>query len=85
MLTFLIIALLAAGDAGPQTTRAADEVERTSDAQDKMICKRFTETGSLVRAQRVCKTKRDWDRERSVIRSGPQSGSCNASGTGSGC
>jgi len=85
MLTFLIIALLAAGDAGPQTARPADEGERTSDAPDKMVCKRFTETGSLVRAQRVCKTKRDWDRERSVIRSAPAGGSCNASGTGSGC
>ena len=85
MLAFLVIALLAAGDAGSQGSRTADEGERASDAPEKVICKRFTETGSLVRAQRVCKTKRDWDRERAVIRSAPTMDSCSVRGEAGNC
>lgn len=82
MLGLIAFALLAAG---PQTTPPAGEGARAENGQDKVICKRFTETGSLVRAQRVCKTKRDWDRDRAVIRSAPTIDSCSARGNGGPC
>ncbi len=49
-----------------------------------MICKRFIETGSLVKGYRTCKGKREWERERDNIRS-PRaaSGSCNSAESGS--
>jgi hypothetical protein len=38
-----------------------------------------------VRAQRVCKSKREWDRDRAVIRSAPGVDSCSARGNGGQC
>lgn len=66
--------------------RKADDHEKSSDKSDKMICKRFMETGSLVKGYRVCKTKRDWERERETARSVTNnSGSCASQGLGGGC
>ena len=31
-----------------------------ADASDKLICKRFAETGSFVKKRRVCLTERQW-------------------------
>ena len=45
-----------------------DVAEKASDAQDKVICKRFVETGSLVKGYRTCKTKREWEIERDAVR-----------------
>lgn len=56
------------------------------DPKDKVVCKRFTETGSLVKGYRVCKTKQEWDRERENIRAGgPGSDSCSARANGGQC
>ena len=30
--------------------------------KDKVVCKKFVETGSLVRSRRECRTRRDWNR-----------------------
>jgi predicted transglutaminase-like cysteine proteinase len=46
-----------------------DNTEKSADSGDKRICKRFLETGSLVKGYRTCKTKREWEREREAIRS----------------
>lgn len=63
-----------------------DDREKSSDNGEKMICKRFMETGSLVKARRVCKTKQDWQRERDAIRSASSaSGSCAGPGISGGC
>jgi hypothetical protein len=79
-----IVLILAAGGAvaeAPQ--RSADTAERAGDAQDRIICKRFVETGSLVKGYKTCQTKREWERERDNIRS-PRSasGSCNSAESG---
>ena len=55
-----------------------DEGEKSSDSQDKIICKRFVETGSLVKGQRTCKTKREWERDRDNLRAQTGSGSCGS-------
>jgi hypothetical protein len=36
------------------------DVETVSDAPDKVICKRYPVTGSLVQTRKVCGTKEDW-------------------------
>jgi len=78
LLTFLAGAALAQA---PQ--RSADASERAGDPQDRIICKRFVETGSLVKGYKTCQTKREWERERDNIRS-PRtaSGSCNSAESG---
>lgn len=85
MLALIAFAFLAAGGLAPQTTPTTGQAEPAAAGQEKIVCKRFTETGSLVRAQRVCKTKRDWDRDRSVIRSAPGIDSCSARANGGQC
>lgn len=55
----LIVALASAAAAAPR-----DAPEKAADSPDKIICKRFTETGSLAKSSRICKTKLDWERER---------------------
>jgi hypothetical protein len=64
----------------------ADEPEKAADKGEKMICKRFMETGSLVKGYRACKTKRDWEREREAARAvTSNSGSCASQGLSGGC
>jgi hypothetical protein len=68
----LLLALAAAepaqaGAAPP--TRVADAGEKAADDPNKVICKKFLETGSLVKSTRVCKTKIEWQRGRDDVRS----------------
>lgn len=63
----------AAAQAAPQKS---DEQEKSADSAEKVICKRFAQTGSLVASKRVCKTKRDWERERDSIRAASNISSC---------
>lgn len=78
----LLTSVSAAAAAEPQK---ADQPEKSADSGDKLICKRFVETGSLVRANRVCKTKRDWERERDNLRSVNNSNSCANFGVTGSC
>ncbi len=84
MLVLLFASLLAPNDVNtPSTPTGA--VSQSTDSQDKIVCKRFIETGSLVKGYRVCKTKRDWARAREAIRgAGPGSSSC-VRDAGGGC
>ncbi|WEK41845.1 MAG: hypothetical protein P0Y64_10535 [Candidatus Sphingomonas colombiensis] len=63
----------------------ADAPERAADDRNKVICKRFIETGSLVRGYRMCKTKLDWERDRENFKSQPGIDSCRARATGGPC
>lgn len=72
------------------TTAAAqppkgDVAEKSAGSGDKMICKRFIRTGSLVDGYRACKTKKEWERERENLRSLSVSNSCRNSGNGGPC
>ncbi|WP_298674488.1 hypothetical protein [uncultured Sphingomonas sp.] len=86
-----ILLLLSAVGVAPALAKAVtpqngtDAPERASDNRDKMICKRFVETGSLVRGYRICKTKLDWERDRENIKSQPGIDSCRTSGNGGQC
>lgn len=37
-------------------------------SSEKRICKKFVETGSLVKARKVCKTYSQWEKERTTAR-----------------
>ena len=63
----------------------ADAQKNTDYDRDKMICKRFIETGSLVRGYRVCKTKREWQQDRDTIRQGFGTASACSVGDGRVC
>jgi hypothetical protein len=82
MLT-IILALLAASPAPEQPKR--EVAERAADPADKMICKRFNRIGSLVGSERVCKPKRDWQRERDAARAPIAAGACGVAGNGGVC
>jgi len=81
IVAFSLIATAAAVAAEPAKP---DAIEKAADPQDKMICKRFVETGSLVKGYRTCKTKREWDQSRAEARAKMTQGSC-AAGIGTGC
>lgn len=85
MLIFVASALLFAQAATPLAPNP-DAAERAADPQDRMICKRFAVTGSLVDSTRTCKTKRDWERDRDNIRAnGPGVDSCRDRANGGSC
>jgi len=73
-----LLIFLAAVQAGPA---AHDSAEKAADSQDKVICKRFVETGSLVRGYRTCKTKREWERERDALRTETSGNACKNPGS----
>ncbi|WP_294394733.1 hypothetical protein [uncultured Sphingomonas sp.] len=62
-----------------------DASERATDNQDKVICKRFTETGSLVKSYRTCKTKREWEAERLNVQARNGTSSCPFQPNGGAC
>ncbi|MEN2786818.1 hypothetical protein ACFOKI_09190 [Sphingomonas qilianensis] len=62
-----------------------EEAEKSAEPRDKLLCKRFTETGSLVAKTRVCKTKADWDRDRDNIRQNSGGATCRLAGNGAAC
>ncbi len=64
MRTMIIAALLLAGAPAlaqsgnqPSATQADGENQGES---DRLVCKRFAETGSLVKKRKVCYTARQW-------------------------
>jgi hypothetical protein len=58
--------------AAPRT----DNAERANDSRDKIVCKRFVKTGSLVDGYRTCKSKWEWERERENVRQFSVSDAC---------
>ena len=60
------LALIAAGLLMVPASAFADEAptapQATATAEAKLICKKETESGSLVRKKRVCRTRAEWDR-----------------------
>ena len=58
-----LAALASAGAGGAQQTASNDA------AKPRMVCKRSTETGSLVAKRRECRTKQEWDRIAEAARS----------------
>lgn len=53
---FLALAMMADAAATAPATAAAVPI----DPMEKVVCRRFTETGTLAKTKRVCLTKREW-------------------------
>ncbi|MBY9064127.1 hypothetical protein K7957_14390 [Sphingomonas yunnanensis] len=70
------LTLLLAAVAPADQAKTKDAAERAADAPDKVICKRFAKTGSLIGNERVCKTKADWQRDREELRTTVRSTGC---------
>ena len=51
---------LAQGTGGDQTSTARQQSATGQSDPDRLICKRFAETGSLVKKRKVCYTARQW-------------------------
>jgi hypothetical protein len=68
-----------------QQPKNPDNGEKAGDPGDKIICKKFLETGSLVRGFKTCKTKRDWERDRDDLRQSSLADSCRARASGGSC
>jgi hypothetical protein len=71
--------------AGGAVAAPRSDVERPSDSGDKVICKRFAKTGSLVDNYRTCKTRAQWIRDREDLRQRMAAESCTNRGNGDGC
>ncbi|MEN3745760.1 hypothetical protein TPR58_01175 [Sphingomonas sp. HF-S3] len=83
-ISLMSLSLLSVQTAGQTSTPApkAPAVDR----QDEKVCKRFVETGSLVKGYKTCKTRREWDRETAEVRSNSApANSCRNSGSGGPC
>jgi hypothetical protein len=77
MACLLLIGTASAAMAAPPPRDAA---EKATDPRDKIVCKRFLETGSLVKGQRICKTKAEWQADRDAARQIDLSRSCTEQG-----
>jgi hypothetical protein len=74
--TFLACLLIAAASpvsAEPGPARASPAAQ---DSRDRVVCRRFLRTGSLVDSYRTCKTNREWQREHENIQHLSVSNSC---------
>jgi hypothetical protein len=56
--------LLGAAAAQSAPRQGVDAPERAAGNPDKIVCKTFTRIGSLADRYRSCKTKAQWERER---------------------
>ena len=81
VLSFLFVATFTAS-VSAQTPTRTDEPEKAADPRDKIVCKRFVKTGSLVDGYKTCKTKWEWERERENLRQLNVTDSCRARGSG---
>lgn len=57
----------------PTGARVDDQGQRSAEDRSKVICRKFAETGSLVKTYRICKTKVEWDLGRDHVREGMSS------------
>jgi hypothetical protein len=87
-LIFAVASGLAAATAAYAAPPAANTPPtKTGDPRDRLVCRSHTETGSLARITRTCKTQREWDADAADIRgsAGPSINSCRQSGQTGGC
>jgi hypothetical protein len=68
--------ILAAAGAAQSAPRSTDAPERAAGDPDKMVCKTFTRIGTLADRYRTCKTKREWEAERTNLRDQDRSYGC---------
>jgi hypothetical protein len=75
-------AVICAAPAQAAPRKGVDAPETAAGNPDKVVCKRFTQIGSLVASYRTCKTKREWERERENLRQINYSSPCKSAESG---
>lgn len=65
LIATFICGLVSATAAHSAPRQGVDAGERAAGNPDKIVCKTFTRIGSLADRYRACKTKAEWERERS--------------------
>lgn len=78
-----VCGLISASAAQSAPRPNADAPERAAGNPDKIVCKRFLKTGSLVDGYRTCKTKKEWERERDNVKTINWSSPCRSAESGS--
>ena len=46
----------------------ATAAQTSNDPGEKVVCRKFSETGSLVRQVKICKTRKQWEMSRALLR-----------------
>jgi len=77
---FAILALSSMGTGDPPPTSHPRQV--AAEDKNKIVCKTWAPTGSLIANSRECRTRHDWDRMRIDTSHIVQGGSCNSAETG---
>jgi hypothetical protein len=62
-LVFTVAVIGAAASTASAAPPARGSSAGSGDQRDRVICRRFLRTGSLVDGYRTCKTRAEWDRE----------------------
>lgn len=83
-LLMLLLAAPAIASAQTPAPAPAPATKLVVDKQDKVICRSTSEIGSLVATNKVCRTRREWDRLRDDLRERGPVGNCGA-GAGVSC
>ena len=82
---FAFAALIAAAGSA-YAVPSGGTISAKADQRDRIICRRFVRTGSLVDGYRTCKTRAEWDREHENVQHFSVSDSCSHRGEGgAGC
>jgi len=71
-----VCGLVGASAAQSAPRSGVDAPERAAGAPDKVVCKTFTRIGTLADRYRTCKTKAEWERERTNLRDLDRSYGC---------
>jgi hypothetical protein len=77
---FAVASAFAAATAAHAVPPPAGTSARSVDARDRIICRRYLRTGSLVDGYRTCKTRAEWDREQENVRQLSVTDSCATRG-----
>jgi hypothetical protein len=76
LVTIAFVCGLAIATAATSAPRRADAPEAAAGSPDKVVCKTFTRIGTLAGRYRTCKTKAEWERERTNLRELDRSYGC---------
>ena len=82
---FAAAALLSTVASAYAAAPSSDTTAKAGDPRDQIVCRRFVRTGSLVDGYRICKTNREWQRDRAEIQREEMSDSCRNRGTTGAC
>jgi hypothetical protein len=83
-IAFACLIMAAAAPSHAQPTGGASANNQVS--RDRIVCRRFLRTGSLVDGYRTCKTNREWQREHENLQHFSVSDACGRRGEDSvGC